>query len=286
MSPKKIIDWVMRVIKGIFIGSGFILPGVSGGALAAVFGIYERLINFLSNLRKDFMKNLLYFIPVGIGGLIGILLFSKILSNLLGTYEVFVLWFFIGCIVGTLPTLFKQANKKGHETKHLIIMGVVAVIAFIIFKLLESASLGSSLTLSSNFIVRTLTWVLVGAVIGLGTVVPGLSPSNILFFLGFYGPMLEGFNSRDFGMMIPLFLGMFLCVISLSKVMSYLFKKAYTVVYFSIVGIVLSSTIMIIPQYNYLSWGSFICLACAGGGALLAYLMTVLEEKYKPEEEY
>lgn len=276
----------MRIIKGIFIGSGFILPGVSGGALAAVFGIYERLINFLSNLKKDFVKNLLFFIPVGIGGLLGILLFSKILSSLLGKYEVFVLWFFIGCILGTLPTLFKQANKKGHEKKHLILMAVVAVVAFVLFKFLASASLGTSLTLSSNLILRTLTWVLVGAVIGLGTVVPGLSPSNILFFLGFYEPMLAGFNTFDLTMMLPLFLGMFLCVISLSKVMSYFFKKAYTGVYFSILGIVISSTVMIVPQYNYLSLGALICLVCAGAGALLTYGMTLLEDKYKPEDEF
>lgn len=68
-----IIDWFIRFVKGMFIGSGAILPGVSGGALAAVFGIYENMIAFLSNIRKDFLKNVNYFIPVGIGGLFGIL---------------------------------------------------------------------------------------------------------------------------------------------------------------------------------------------------------------------
>ena len=282
MNQKKIGDWLMRVVKGIFIGSGFILPGVSGGALAAVFGIYEKLIAFLSNLRKNFKENLLYFIPVGIGGLAGIVLFSFVLSSLLDNYEVYVLWFFIGCIGGTLPTLFRQATKKGYKTKHLWIMGIAAVVGFIAFKLLASAS-GVSFTFSTNPLLRALSWVAVGVVIGLGTVVPGLSPSNILYFLGFYDPMLAGFKSFDISMMIPLFLGVFLCVILLSKVMSYFFKKAYTAVYFIILGIVLASTFMIIPfNFNYLSWGTLICLVCAGLGAGLAFLMTKLEDQYKP----
>ncbi len=59
---------------GILIGSGFIVPGVSGGALAAIFGIYERIIGFLANLTKNFKENILYFIPAGLGGA-GIVLF-------------------------------------------------------------------------------------------------------------------------------------------------------------------------------------------------------------------
>lgn len=50
------VDWILRFIKGIFIGSGFILPGVSGGALAAVFGVYERIISFLAHITRDFKK--------------------------------------------------------------------------------------------------------------------------------------------------------------------------------------------------------------------------------------
>ena len=59
-------DWFLRFIKGMFIGSGFILPGVSGGALAAVFGIYERIISFLAHITKNFKENVLFFIPVGL----------------------------------------------------------------------------------------------------------------------------------------------------------------------------------------------------------------------------
>ncbi len=67
---------MLRFVKGMFIGSGFILPGVSGGALAAVFGMYERLISFLAHITKNFKENVLFFLPVGLGGVTGIFLLS------------------------------------------------------------------------------------------------------------------------------------------------------------------------------------------------------------------
>lgn len=100
LDKQKKNDWFLRFIKGMFIGSGFILPGVSGGALAAIFGLYERMIAFLANVTKDFKKNVLFFLPVGIGALAGIVVLSFGVSYLLGNFETIILWFFIGCIVG------------------------------------------------------------------------------------------------------------------------------------------------------------------------------------------
>lgn len=76
-------SWLARVIKGIVIALGFILPGISGGVLAAILGIYERMIGFLAHPFKDFKENVLYFIPVAIGMLLGIGLFSYPIEYLL-----------------------------------------------------------------------------------------------------------------------------------------------------------------------------------------------------------
>lgn len=124
-------DWMLRFVKGMFIGSGFILPGVSGGALAAVFGMYERLISFLAHLTKNFKENVLFFLPVGLGGVTGIFLLSFLVSFLLGAYETTILWFFVGCIAGTVPALWKEAGKKGRDTSDVIIMVVTFVLAYL-----------------------------------------------------------------------------------------------------------------------------------------------------------
>jgi putative membrane protein len=77
---KKIFDWFLRFLKGAAIGMDFVLPGISGAALAVVFGLYEKIVSFIANITKDFFKNLMFFIPVGLGGLLGIYLISHPIS--------------------------------------------------------------------------------------------------------------------------------------------------------------------------------------------------------------
>ncbi len=272
------VDWILRFVKGIFIGSGFILPGVSGGALAAVFGIYERIIAFLSDIRRDFKKNLLFFIPVGLGMGAGVFALSFAVSYVLGNAETYAMWFFIGCVVGMLPALLRQSAKKGRRPWHLGLMAAVCVAAAVGLKALEA---NFALDLRGGIF----TWLLAGAVIGLGVIVPGLSPSNLLIYMGIYKPMADGIKALDFGVIIPLVVGGLGCVILLSKLVSRIFSKAYAVLYHCILGIVFASTLVIVPlNYNYLSVGGLICALSLAAGALLALLMSGLEDKYKIED--
>lgn len=270
------IDWVLRFVKGIFIGSGFILPGVSGGAMAAVFGIYERMIAFIANITKNFKENFLYFLPVGMGGVAGVFLLSFVVSYFLETAEVQILWFFIGCILGTLPALWKQSGEKGRKPKHLVIMAVSGIVGFVFLKYGESMISGS---MDLNFG----TWIVAGAIMGLGAIVPGLSPSNFLVYFNMYKPMSDGIKNLDFGVIIPIIIGAVLCVLGLSKVMNFIFQKAYAGLFHFIIGIVVASTIMIIPlNFNYLSFGTVICLLLCALGYALGSWMCRLEDRYKP----
>ncbi|TLN08461.1 DUF368 domain-containing protein, partial [bacterium] len=74
------LGWIIRLLKGILVGIGFITPGLSGGVLAVVFGLYEPLMRFLGNLRNKFLQNLRFFLPVGIGLAIGVLFFSAVVD--------------------------------------------------------------------------------------------------------------------------------------------------------------------------------------------------------------
>jgi len=268
-------DWLLRFVKGAFIGSGFILPGVSGGTLAAVFGIYERIISFLAHITKDFKKNALYFIPVGLGGITGVFLLSFAVSFLLDSYEIQILWFFVGCIVGTIPSLWEEAGKTGRKSIHIVVM-VVAFIAGLAFLLYGEKMFSGGVPQNST------TWVIAGALIGLGTVVPGLSPSNFLVYMGMYKSMTDAIKTLDFSVIIFIAIGGAVCVLSLSKVMDYIFRKAHAGLFHFILGVVFASTIMIIPRgYNYLSVGTIGCAALFVAGIALGYWMSTLEKKYK-----
>lgn len=268
-------DWLLRFVKGMFIGSGFILPGVSGGALAAIFGIYQRIISFLAHITRNFKENVLFFLPVGLGGVTGVFLLSFVVSFALGSYESIVLWFFVGCIIGTVPALWKEAGKEGRSSRDVIIL----VISFVLGLLFLWQGSGLFSEVDQNFF----TWIIAGALIGLGMIVPGLSPSNFLVYMGMYKAMSDGIKTLDFGVIIPIAIGGLACVLSLSKLMDYIFSKAYPQLFHFILGIVFASTIMIVPtDYSGFTAGNYAAsVAMCIAGILLGAWMSRLEEKYK-----
>ena len=103
---------VLDIIKGILIGAGGIMPGVSSGVLCVVFGIYEKLINNVLNFFKDIKTSCKFLIPLGIGGVIGIIGVSKILQYLLSEYPLQTQSIFIGLILGGIPLILNQKKLK------------------------------------------------------------------------------------------------------------------------------------------------------------------------------
>lgn len=278
-------SWLKQIIKGIIIALGFILPGISGGVLAAILGIYERMIAFLAHPFKDFKDNVLYFIPVAIGMLLGIGLFSFPIEYLLENFQVYVLWSFAGAIIGTVPSLVKESTRESDRDKiDLIWFWATFVIS----------GLG---LFALNFVVGTLNpsflnFILAGSLLALGILVPGLSPSNLLLILGLYAPMLTGFKTFDlFGTFLPIGIGLVATFIVFSKLMDYALNNYHSRVYHFIIGIVLSSTLLIlIPnagnaesiQYTGLSLISYVLIAFFFAlGIWLGIWMNKLEDKYK-----
>ena len=272
------IDWIFRFVKGMFIGTGAILPGVSGGALAAVFGIYERIIDFLADLRRDFLKNVLYFIPVVLGGVFGMVVLAYPLEYFLQTAEIQVLWCFVGCILGTLPALFREAGKKGRKPGHLVLTAVTAVVGFIGLALARQYL---DVSLPQNFG----TWLLAGVIFALGMIVPGLSPSNFLVYLNLYKPMTAGIKSLDFSVILPLTLGAVLCIVLFARLMKKVIEVAYAGAFHFILGIVIASTAIIVPTDYSNATASVIITAAAvfAAGLAVGLLMGWLDKKYKPD---
>ena len=138
-----------RFLKGVVIALGFILPGVSGGVLAAILGIYERMLRFMAHLTKNFKENLLFFLPVGIGGIVGIGLLSKPLEWLLQNYQIIVLWGFAGAIIGTLPALAKESTLKSKRTTGDLLWFFGSMVIGFLFLYFMGDILG---TIPANFI--------------------------------------------------------------------------------------------------------------------------------------
>ncbi|WP_232505387.1 DUF368 domain-containing protein [Erysipelothrix larvae] len=265
------IDWILRFIKGVLIGSGFILPGVSGGALAAVFGVYQQIITFLAHITHNFKSNIIYFIPLGLGGISGVIFFSYLMSFFLSRYETQILWLFVGCILGTVPSLWKQAGAKGREKKHIIILILVFLISLMLMVFGETL-------LYLNPHPKFSTWIIVGVLIGLGLIIPGLSPTNLIVYLGLYKHMTDGLINFDLMIIIPILIGTICTVLLLSKMMNFAFNNAHTVLFHCILGIILASTLMIMPQgFSTLCLESLVLLFAGSG---FGYWMCTLQKEH------
>ena len=239
------VSWITRLIKGIIIALGFILPGVSGGVLASILGLYERIISFLAHVTTDFTKNILFFLPVGIGGILGIALFSAPLEYLLENFQVPVLWAFTGTIVGTLPTLLSESTQNSQRDS---VDKVWLISTFVIS--------GLTLYFLNDFVgtipINFATFIIAGMIIALGVLVPGLSPSNLLLIMGLYSPMLNGFKNFDLvDVFLPIAIGGAISLLVFSKAMDWALMNYHSRVYHFIIGLVLSSTLLIITPNSH-----------------------------------
>ena len=266
-----ILDWLLRVFKGTLVGIGFIMPGLSGGVMAVLFNLYEPLIHFLADIRKNFLNNFRFFLPVGIGGVIGVVAFSAVVEFAFEHYAVQFIWLFVGFIAGTFPSLFKTAGSQGRKTIHWVFMGLVVVLTYFFMTWLESAN---NLSVEPSFG----AWVFSGILIGLGVVVPGMSPSNFLIYLDLYQEMASGIRQLDPGVIIPLGIGGLICVFAFAKLVSMLFSKAHAFMYHFIIGVVIGSTLVILPS-GVSGWTIVVCAVCFVIGAAVSYLLSLLDEK-------
>lgn len=236
------MSFISGFVKGILIGAGAVAPGLSGGTLAVIFGLYERITDAIANIFKDFRKNVIFFFPIVLGGGVGVLAFSNVMKYLFLNYEVQVKYLFIGLMIGTLPSVFKQANRKGFKKKY-ILPCIIAFIMTILFIVLENG--GIYVIPESNHSLPQL--VSYGAIIGIGTIVPGISASFVLMYIGAYQIVLEGISNIDFTVLIPVGIGFLTSIIVFAKIISLLFKRFYGYTYYTVLGFVIGSIIVIFP---------------------------------------
>ncbi|NMB49800.1 MAG: DUF368 domain-containing protein [Bacteroidales bacterium] len=290
VKPNTIADWFIRLIKGIIIGIGFILPGLSGGVLAVILGIYDKLIQFLADIRKNFLQNVAYFLPVAIGMAIGIVIFSIFVAKAFGIYAAQFICLFVGFVVGTFPSLYKTAGKEGRSPKDIILF-IISTIFIFILMIIGDEQL-------TEVPPGLLVWIGSGALIGLGVIVPGMSPSNFLIYFGLYDEMAIGIKNFDFGVIIPLLIGFVVCVLMFAKLAAYLFRKYYSQMYHFILGMVAGSSLAIFPTVVFPAFRSeqlavtrlsftaafLLCIAFLIVGVIISYLFSKVEEKYPREE--
>lgn len=253
---------IKDILKGIIIGVANIIPGVSGGTLAVSMGIYDKIIGSITNIFKNFKGSVKTLFPYAIGMVLGIGVFSFLITFLFDNFPIPTNFLFIGLILGGVPIIYNGIKGKQIDLLHIILFILFASI--VIFMGIVKTDSSSTINISLNF-VEILKLFLVGIVAAATMVIPGVSGSMMLTLMGYYQPItnaikefikaLASFNIdailNYLGILLPVGLGIVIGIILIAKIIEVLLKKCPTYVFASILGLVIASPIAILHQVSF-----------------------------------
>ncbi|MBN1406877.1 MAG: DUF368 domain-containing protein [Calditrichaceae bacterium] len=287
---KSKIYYLRLFLVGCVMGIANIIPGVSGGTMAVVFGIYEELMEALSNFISDKNKRLYYIIFLVIlfaGALFSILAFSKALGWAFDNYEMMTLYFFMGLILGSIPVVIKTHD----EMRITITRSISALIGIAIVVILAIYQEGSSTQAQSFDFTNYNLWdyiyfLFCGMIAASAMIIPGLSGSFILLMLGVYRTVLDsisgitdmilnrGFNDE---VQVRIFIigslgiGVIIGILGFAKVMSWALKNYPAITMYFILGLLLGSIYQIYPGLSF---------GLNGLGSILTFIVGVVLSLY------
>ncbi len=239
------------IIKGFIIGLGKIIPGVSGAMLAITLGVYEKIIDTISNIKQNKIENLRFLSKIGCGIILAIILTSKIIVKCIKEYYFPTMLLFIGLIVGGMPKLIHQTKYK---KKEFILSVIILIIIFILIKNINI--INNYQTESTLF--DSLKLIGVGVIDAISSIVPGISGTALLMTIGYYNVIISTFSSilninkiyQNILILIPFGLGFIIGTFLISIIINYLLKKHNNLIS-QIITIFMTVTILILVKDTF-----------------------------------
>lgn len=238
--------------KGIFIGAGAILPGISSGVICIVLGLYEKLLNSVLGFFKNIKENSKFLFPIITGVIVGAILFSSILAYFFNVIPVETKSLFIGLLLGSLYFLAKSNIGTFSYSKKDLSKYISFLLCFIIG--ISLIYLENIITFSSEYTrneFSSLFLILSGFFMSIGIVVPGVSNTVILMILGVYSTYLSAVSIVNMNVLFPMFIGIFIGSIIFMKLIKLLLYKFHSHTMFGIIGFSLGSVFILYPGYSF-----------------------------------
>ena len=284
MEIRNTVDYIKLFFKGVFMGIADAIPGVSGGTIALLLGIYEELISTISGLNfslvtklknngfKSFWEslngNFLITLVLGIG--ISLILFVKISANLLTSHPLYVWSFFLGLILATVYVIYKLIESWN-------LVNMISTLLMIAFSIILTSD---SLDISDD---TNLFYILIcGIIASSAMILPGISGSLILVILGVYKILVEALDNLDIRIITSFIVGAIIGVISFSKILKWLFNNYKSLAYSIMLGLVIGSIEKIWPwNKSFSAELSNLDLFVSISLVILGFIIVFLLEKRK-----
>jgi putative membrane protein len=238
----------VTLIKGTLIGVANIMPGVSGGTMAVILGLYDQLIESISQLigsPSKWRQHAGFLVTLGIGALIGVVLFARLIEWAFMKHEQLSLLFFMGLILGSIPSVVVHSRLKNLRIKEILAIGIslILIISLGMFKSTEPF-LGTYL---QNF--SPLILFLVSIAAGGAMIVPGVSGSLVFLLFGQYSVMVDAVNEIALVSLGIIILGCILGVFIFAKIIHHALMRWFSLTHCVIIGLVGGSIIVIFKGF-------------------------------------
>lgn len=303
-------------LKGIAIGMVNIIPGVSGGTLAVVFGIYNEFVNAITLNFKKLWANKKFVFPLLGGMLLGILIFSKVIGILYEKFPIQTDYFFTGLVLGSLPMIFSLTIKNYHTQKDenqknqnddkntseklsvrtiisIVISILVGFAVIIFFTILQKRFDATQITSAMLEITFSLEFrIFIAGILGaIAMIIPGISGSLIMLMMGVYPIIVTCipalFEPSKFlhalFLLLPNGVGVIIGLLCGAKLISFLFKKFPNATYGCIFGLIFGSIFAVFPGFKGFSsvLSIIVSIICIIAGFSMAFFCSKIDDKSK-----
>lgn len=279
---KKFLNYLKVFLCGIVFGIANVIPGVSGGTMLVVFGIYDQITESISGI-KAIIKNIVFLIFFGLGGGVGILGFASVISFLFQRFNVQTNMYFIGLILGSVPMIYHMGTAEKKVKPLCAVPFLLSICAVVGLSVLEQMNIVPAADVVDGFSLgMTVKLLICTFVAAVAMIIPGLSGSFVMMLLGVYQTVIGAIQIKalNFYVIIPTAVGVLLGVILGAKLISTLIKKYKLMMYSAIMGLVIGSVYAILPAdfgFNLQTGFGFVAL-------LFGVLTSVLVEKLGNKE--
>ena len=265
---KKVLEYLKYFLCGIVFGTANVIPGVSGGTMLVIFGIFDRITDSVSGVKK-IIKNIPFLLTFALGAGAGILISAKLISQLFVSFGVQTNLFFIGLILGGIPLIFRLGTTEKKPKPLCIVPFIISMAIVIALSVLERLDIFSfaAETVEGFDLVFSLKLAACAAVAAVTMIIPGISGSFVMMLLGVYETIigaLSDFNFYAIGAVVGIVAG--------AKLISMLIAKNRLMVYSALMGLVIGSVYAILPEgfgFNLQTGYGFVCLLFGVFAALL-----------------
>lgn len=242
---------LLLVFKGFMVGIANLIPGVSGGTMAIIVGIYEKLINTISHLFQKLKEEFFFLLFLGIGFILSLVLGSKGIKYCLNNFRVATVLAFLGLVIGGIPMLYKAIKNKKNISNIISCIITFTIVLIVTFLNPTTNHSLSNITFTNAIILIILGFISAGTMI-----IPGISGSLVLMILGYYDFLLgiisniTNFDKLGYNISILGFfsLGCVIGIFSFAILINFLIKKFEDQSNSAILGFILASLISMVYQ--------------------------------------